>query len=130
MESSPKIRIDKWLWAARFYKTRAVANKAVRGGKVHCNGERIKPGHPVRTGDLLQVQQGYDNKTLQVQQLSKRRGAAKQAGQLYQETGESIRQREQNAAQRQAAASLRPRGQGRPAKRERRHIIRFTRIDE
>ncbi len=130
MESLLKTRIDKWLWAARFFKTRAIANKAVRGGKVHCNGERIKPSHLVRIGDLLQIQQGYDNKTIEVQQLSERRGTAKQAGELYKETETSIRQREQNAEQRRAAASMRPRGVGRPAKRERRHIIRFTRISD
>ena len=97
---------------------------------MHCNGERIKPAHSIRIGDLLQIQQGYDNKTIKVQQLSERRGTAKQAGELYRETETSIRQREQNAEQRRAAASVRPRGQGRPAKRERRHIIRFTRTGE
>ncbi len=130
MGSPPKIRIDKWLWAARFFKTRALASKAVRGGKVRCNGERVKPAHPVQIGHLLHIQQGYDNRTVRVQQLSGRRGPAKEAEQLYHETEESIRQREQDAARRRTAASVRPRGQGRPAKRERRHIIRFTRAGE
>jgi len=133
MEHPPAIRLDKWLWAARFFKTRALASKAIKGGKVHCNGERIKP-KPARTmhlGDTLEIQQGYDKKTVQVQNVSDRRGPATEAAKLYQETKESFLQREQNKEQSQsAAASNRPHGQGRPSKRERRHIIRFIRADD
>ena len=128
VESTEKIRIDKWLWAARFFKSRAISRKAVEGGKVHCNGRRIKPSHTVRTGDMLEIQQGNCTKTIQILQLSSQRGPAPTAAKLYQETEASIRRREREAQQRpgHTREGLRPRGHGRPAKRERRHIIRFT----
>lgn len=125
MESSSEVRIDKWLWAARFFKTRAIANRAVRGGKVHRNGERVKPGHPVRVGDMLQIQQGFDKKTIKVISLSEKRGPATEARLLYQETEESLRRREENARQRRMAAGRRQAVGGKPSKRERRQIIRF-----
>ena len=129
MESPPAVRIDKWLWAARFFKTRAIANKAVRGGKVHRNGERVKPAHPVRIGDILQIQQGYDKKTIRILQLSERRGPATEAVQLYRETEESLRRREENANQRRLMKNKHRTTGGKPSKRERRHIIRFIRGD-
>ncbi len=127
MESDATVRIDKWLWAARFFKTRAIANRAIRGGKVHRNGQRIKPSHSVRIGDILEIQQGFDKKTIKVRQLSERRGPATEAIRLYAETEESRRQREEKIKQRQLISSMRHRKHGKPSKRERRHIIRFIR---
>ncbi len=127
MESSSEVRIDKWLWAARFFKTRAIANRAVRGGKVHRNGERVKPGHPVRVGDMLRIQQGFDKKTIKVISLSEKRGPATEARLLYEETEESLRRREENARQRRMATGRHQAVGGKPSKRERRQIIRFIR---
>ncbi len=127
METEPTVRIDKWLWAARFFKTRSLASQAVKGGKVHRNGKRIKPSHSVRVGDTLQIQQGFDQKTVVVQGLSERRGPASEAMHLYRETEESRRQREEKAQQRRLLAKTVPRPRGKPSKKERRHIIRFTR---
>ncbi len=127
MESSSEVRIDKWLWAARFFKTRAIANRAVRGGKVHRNGERVKPSHPIRVGDMLQIQQGFDKKTIKVISLSEKRGPATEARLLYEETEESLRRREESARQRRMATETRQTVGGKPSKRERRHIIRFIR---
>ena len=127
-DNSPaeKIRADKWLWAARFYKTRSLASEAIKGGKVSVNGHRIKPSRDLLVGDTVSLRQGYEQKTIIVQALTERRGPASFAQQLYTETAESISTREQEKELRQLAASQRPRGLGRPTKRERRHIHRFT----
>jgi ribosome-associated heat shock protein Hsp15 len=86
-----RVRIDKWLWAARFYKTRALAAQAVEGGKVHLNGERVKPAKALKAGDALTVRNGPFTWIIAVAQLSDRRGSAAIAAQLYRETGESRR---------------------------------------
>jgi ribosome-associated heat shock protein Hsp15 len=125
-----KVRLDKWLWAARFYKTRSLASEAIKGGKVAVNGHRAKPSREVELGDSLTLRQGFDQKTVIVQALSDRRGPASVAQQLYTETAESITARERERELRQLANSQRPRGEGRPTKRERRHIHRFTRGSE
>ncbi len=131
MEQTERIRIDKWLWAARFFRSRALSRKAVEGGKVHCNGRRVKPSHMVKAGDTLQIRQGSCSRTVRIVGLSGQRGPAPIAAALYRETEESIIRREQEAQQRRSQAGpLRGRGRGRPAKRERRHIIRFTRRSE
>ncbi|HFC53076.1 MAG TPA: hypothetical protein ENJ43_01430 [Gammaproteobacteria bacterium] len=129
MEPTERIRIDKWLWAARFFKSRGLARKAVEGGKVHCNGRRVKPSHSIRAGDELEIQQGGCARTVQILRISGQRGPAAFAAKLYRETEESILRREKEAQLRrsQAIPGLRRHGHGRPAKRERRHIIRFTR---
>jgi ribosome-associated heat shock protein Hsp15 len=125
--SSEAVRIDKWLWAARFFKTRGLATEAIKGGKVSVNGHRIKPSRDVHIGDELRIRQGYNEKTVIVRGISDRRGPAPVAQQLYEETAESQQAREEKKTLHQMAAAQRPRGQGRPTKRERRQLNDFTR---
>ena len=84
-----KVRLDKWLWAARFYKTRALAKEAIEGGKVHCRGERCKPGKEPRIGDEFQIRQGFDERSVIVRELSVVRRGAALAQVLYEETESS-----------------------------------------
>ena len=121
-----KVRIDKWLWAARFFKTRALAIDAIKGGKVSYGSARIKPSKEVQIGDELNIRQGFDTKTVIVTALSDKRGPASQAALLYKETEDSIQKREQLKSQLQAQPGIREHGQGRPTKRERRKIVAFT----
>ena len=129
IDSSPKarLRIDKWLWAARFFKTRALATTAVNGGKVHVNGRRVKPSRQLQVGDTLEVHRQQEVFTIQVDGLSEKRGPASLAAQLYTETEESQDKRAELSLQYKLNASLRPRSEGKPGKRDRRHIIRFIR---
>lgn len=120
-----RIRLDKWLWAARLYKTRSLAQAAVEGGKVHYDGQRVKPGHAVRLGARLSVRSGFDDRELIVRGLSERRGSAAVAQLLYEETADSQNRRLQQAALRQAAAMSQPISDGRPDKRQRRQLNRF-----
>ncbi len=127
---SSKIRIDKWLWAARFFKTRSLASDAINGGHVHLNGSRIKTSRAVAIGDELRIQRGHEQMIVMVQVLSDKRGPAAVAQTLYAETEVSRAAREQNAEQRRlqsAGVSLPDR---RPSKHERRNIIRFIRDQE
>ena len=119
-----KVRLDKWLWAARFYKTRALAKEAIEGGKVHCRGERCKPSKEPKVGDELVLRAGYDERTVVIEQLSAVRRGAPQAQLLYRETGESISAREKAAELRKAGA-LGIQTDGRPTKKQRRQIHRF-----
>ncbi|MBL7004463.1 MAG: RNA-binding protein [Gammaproteobacteria bacterium] len=121
-----KIRIDKWLWAARFYKTRAIAHTAVTGGKVHLAGQRIKPSRMVKLGDIYQVKRGFDLFTIEVKQLSGKRGSASIAQLLYEETEESIKLREKEVENRKLAALSKPMHSKKPNKKQRRQIISFT----
>ncbi|MGB5079974.1 MAG: S4 domain-containing protein [Burkholderiales bacterium] len=121
-----RLRIDRWLWAARFYKTRSLAARAVEGGKVRLNGERVKPGKDVKTGDLLEVRSGDLQWSIEVRAVSLRRGPAMQAALLYAETGESRERRERMIAMRRAGPHPGQGRQGRPTKRDRRLIRRFT----
>ena len=121
-----KVRIDKWLWAARFFKTRALAIEAIKGGKVSYSGARVKPSKEVQIGDELSIRQGFDLKTVVVTALSDKRGPASQAVLLYTETEESIQKRQQLKSQLLAQPGIREHGLGRPTKRERRKIIAFT----
>ena len=126
MTEAPKVRLDKWLWAARFFKTRSLAKQAIEGGKVHYNGERCKVSKEVEVGATLTIRQGWDTKTVEVQTLSDQRRGAPEAQCLYRETEDSIKQREARAAQRKAfgpGADLISRE--RPNKKERRQIHRF-----
>mgnify|MGYP001764314625 CR=1 FL=1 len=121
-----RLRIDKWLWAARFFKTRSLASDAVDGGKVHLNGVRVKPAKTVSIGDTLEIRIGPFQFVVVVCGLSPRRGPASEAAKLYQETEESRSVRESLAAQLKAEAVHGEVRQGRPTKRDRRHIVRFT----
>lgn len=128
MASNPsKVRIDKWLWAARFFKTRNLAKQAVEGGKVQCDGHRVKPSKEITTGLTLKIRQGFDDKTVRVTALSDQRRGAPEAALLYEETPESLALREERAAQRKAGMSAYLVSDHRPNKKERRQIHRFQR---
>jgi ribosome-associated heat shock protein Hsp15 len=112
------VRVDKWLWAARLFKTRALAAEAVRGGRVHVGGAAVKPSREVRAGDELEVTTGTVRRTVIVRGLAERRGPASQAAALYEETAESIAERGRQAELRRLAG---PVDFGtRPTKRDRR----------
>jgi ribosome-associated heat shock protein Hsp15 len=122
-----RIRLDKWLWAARFFKTRSLATEAVAGGKIHINGQRSKPSHAVRVGESLRIQRGLDQYLVTVKALSDRRGPAKEAVLLYEETAESRQSRQELSDQRRfLQPSISSSIAGRPTKQDRRRIIRFT----
>jgi ribosome-associated heat shock protein Hsp15 len=118
------VRIDKWLWAARLLKTRGLAADAVKGGRVHVNGERVKPSKDVRPGDRLSVVFPQGRRVVvDVLATAERRGPASEAAKLYRETAESVAERERLAAERRVAAppAVTP-GAGRPTKRDRRRM--------
>jgi ribosome-associated heat shock protein Hsp15 len=116
------IRIDKWLWAARFFKTRALATEAVVGGRVHVNGERVKPAKLIHTDDVLEITRGTERWTVCVLQLAERRGPASVAQTLYSETEESRTAREQHALERRFARALGADLGARPTKQARRRL--------
>lgn len=124
-----KVRIDKWLWAARFFKTRSLAAKAVSGGHVHLNGSRVKAARPVQEGDSLVIRRGELEFTVIVQGLSGKRGPATVARTLYEETQDSIQAREASREERRLIHASAARPQGRPDKRDRRKIRKFLRKD-
>lgn len=126
VSDSDKIRIDKWLWAARFFKTRSLASDAINGGHVHLNGARVKPSRAVKAGDELRIQKGIVEFIVHILMLSDRRGPASVAQTLYKETEASRLKREQQGEQRRLLANAAGPVK-RPDKRARRHIIRFTR---
>ena len=117
-------RIDKWLWAARFYRTRGKAKEAIDGGKVHINGTRAKPSKELNIGDMLELTQGWDEKTVVVKALSDVRRSAQIAQELYAETAASLAKRERIAEERKAAGNQ-VRSEGRPSKKNRRLIHQF-----
>lgn len=121
----PEIRLDKWLWAARFYKTRAIAREMVDGGKVHYNGQRAKPSKLVEVGAEIRLRQGNDEKTVRIAALSIQRRGANEAQQLYTETAESITKRESISQARKLNALTMPHPERRPDKKERRDLIKF-----
>nr|AAX78094.1 unknown protein [synthetic construct] len=120
------VRLDKWLWATRFYKTRALAKKAIEGGKVHFQGQKTKVSKIVNIGDTYQIQQGYIKKTVIVEALDEVRKSASEAQKLYRETAESIEKREQETILRKTANLISPE---KPTKKQRRQIIDFKRND-
>lgn len=125
-DSSKRVRLDKWLWAARFYKTRSIAKQAIEGGKVHYNGARCKVSKEVELGALLTLRTGWDEREVEVLALSDQRRGAPEAALLYRETDDSIAQRERRAAERKAlgpAAGII--SNERPTKKQRRQIHRF-----
>ena len=128
MES--RVRLDKWLWAARFFKTRALAAEAVTGGKVHAGGQRVKPSHAVRLGERLRVQRGAEEYCIEIKALSIQRRPAKEAVLLYEETAESRQRREELREQRHLQSAGISQSTSRPTKRDRRRIIRLIRGDE
>lgn len=125
MQQDGKLRLDKWLWAARFFKTRALAKAAIEGGKVQCQGERCKPSKEIRVGDRLQVRQGFDVRDVDVVVLSEQRRGAPEAQALYAETADSLDRRESAAAQRKALGASGLISEHRPTKKQRRQIHRF-----
>ena len=120
-----QVRLDKWLWAARFYKTRSIARNMIDGGKVHYNGQRSKPSKLVEVGAEIRLRQGNDEKTVVIIKLSDTRRGAPEAQTLYQETVESIKQREAHAQMRKLNAFNSPSPDRRPDKKQRRDIIKF-----
>lgn len=124
MDSNDKVRIDKWLWAARFFRTRAIAKAAIESGKVQIDGQKSKPSRLLEVGVLLTVRQGLDSKTIEVVGISEQRRGASEAQKLYIETAESIEHREKLAAERKAFNISTPTSE-RPNKKQRRQIHRF-----
>ncbi len=119
------VRLDKWLWAARFYKTRAIARTMIEGGKVHYNGVRGKPSKTVEEGAEIRLRQGNDERTVTILMVSSQRQGATQAQALYCETPESIAKREKIALARKMNALTMPHPERRPDKKERRTLLRF-----
>lgn len=120
------MRLDKWLWAARFYKTRQLANEAIDNGRVKVDGARVKPAREVKPGDRLELRLGESDWTLTVRALSMQRGPAPQARTLYEEDADSRMRREREQAERRLVANPAAALKGRPTKRDRRQIHRFT----
>jgi len=114
-------RLDKWLWAARFFKTRNIAKEAITGGKIHFQSERCKPSKCIKIGDQLTIRIGHDNRVVIVKMLSEVRRGAPDAQKLYEETLESIKIRENSAAQRKLGL-LSIQTEGRPTKKQRRQL--------
>ncbi|MGD9426229.1 ribosome-associated heat shock protein Hsp15 [Pantoea sp. NSTU24] len=124
-KSSEEVRLDKWLWAARFYKTRAIAREMVEGGKVHYNGQRSKPSKVVELNAELTLRQGNDERTVIVAGVSNQRRPASEAQQLYRETDASVEKREKVAQARKLNALTMPHPDRRPDKKERRDLMKF-----
>ena len=121
-----KVRIDKWLWAARFYKTRALARDAIKGGKVQLNGTRVKPGKTLSLQDKLTIRKGEDDYEITVLNLGDRRVSAQLAAERFEENPESLARREAAIQKRKLDYQARADRPRRPDKRQRRQIIRFT----
>ena len=127
MANDTEIRLDKWLWAARFFKTRALAAEAVSGGKVSINGARAKPSRVVRPGDKMTIRGGVYEWAVIVKDVSRLRGPAARAQLLYEETEESVRKRAAVSAQLEIERAPEFDSPGRPSKRDRRAMERWTR---
>jgi len=121
-----KVRLDKWLWAARFFKTRGLAREAIKGGKVQIDGHRVKPGSTLAEGDCLAIRRGDDEFVVTVMDLGDRRLSAALAQEKYVEDADSRARREAAAEQRKLDQQARAERQGRPDKRQRRQIVKFT----
>ncbi|ERH64564.1 MULTISPECIES: ribosome-associated heat shock protein Hsp15 [Pantoea] len=124
-KTSEGVRLDKWLWAARFYKTRALARDMIEGGKVHYNGQRSKPGKVVELQAELTLRQGNDERTVIITAIGDQRRPASEAQQMYAETAASIEKREKNALARKMNALTMPHPDRRPDKKERRDLLKF-----
>ena len=123
-----KCRLDKWLWAARFYKTRSLATDAIDGGKIHVDGDRVKPAKEVRVGQVIHIRRKELDMEVVVKVLSVTRRGAPEAALLYDETPESAAKRDNAAVTKEADHAKRERGAGRPTKRQLRDIKKFTGI--
>lgn len=122
-----KVRLDKWLWAARFFKTRGLAKKAIEGGKVHCGGQRVKSAKEISAGEMLTIRQGLERREIKVVALSDTRRGAPEAALLYEETAASKKLRENRAAERKAGAGGFQPSDRKPTKRERRQLQKVQR---
>jgi len=123
--SDVKVRLDKWLWAARFFKTRALAKAAIEGGKVHYEGQRSKVSKVVELGAKLTIRQGLDEKEVVIRGISDQRRGAPEAQKLYEETVESIKARMDESERRRIMKSAMAAPDHRPNKKERRQIHKF-----
>lgn len=125
MSSNPEsVRLDKWLWAARFYKTRSIARNMIDGGKVHYDGQRSKPSKIVELGATVTLRQGHVEKTVMIEKISDQRRGAPEAQLLYSETKQSVEKRERQALERKMHAHN-PSPDRRPDKKQRRDLIKF-----
>jgi ribosome-associated heat shock protein Hsp15 len=120
-----KVRLDKWIWAARLTKTRALARDLIQAGKVHYNGQKSKPGKIVVLGALIKVPAGWDVKEVEVTGIEEKRQPAKLAELMYQETADSVAKREQNQLARKMQTFHSPKPENRPDKKQRRELIKF-----
>ncbi len=124
-DQGAELRLDKWLWVARFYKSRAIARAMIEGGKVHYNGQRSKPGKQVEVGALVRLWQGDDEKEVQVLQLTQQRRGASEAQLLYRETEQSELKRQKMAETRRLNSLYAPHPDSRPDKKQRRDLMRL-----
>lgn len=124
-KTSEGVRLDKWLWAARFYKTRALAREVIEGGKVHYNGQRSKPSKIVELHAELTLRQGNDERTVVITAIGDQRRPATEAQEMYAETAASIEKREKMALARKMIALTMPHPDRRPDKKERRDLMKF-----
>ncbi len=134
-EANDKVRLDKWLWAARFFKTRSLCKTAIDGGKVQYvsseeKSQRVKANKVVNVGDVIEVRQGWDVKVIVVDALSEKRGKANDAALLYHETEASLKKREENRLIRNAARDAVSFDQKKPDKRDRRRLMKFHQENE
>ncbi|WP_313083981.1 ribosome-associated heat shock protein Hsp15 [Atlantibacter sp.] len=130
-EKAPsEVRLDKWLWAARFYKTRALAREMIEGGKVHYNGQRTRPSKNVELNAEIILRQGNDQRTVIVKAITDQRRPASEAALLYEETAQSVENREKLALARKMNALTMPHPERRPDKKERRDLIKFKYGDD
>ncbi len=124
-KQADKIRLDKWLWAARFYKTRALAREMIQGGKVHYNGQRCKPSKIVELDANIKLLKGFDEQIIKVLLLREQRRGAPEAQLMYQETEQSMKKREDNAIARKSNGFFSPSPDNKPDKKQRRELIKF-----
>ncbi|MCG7564079.1 MULTISPECIES: ribosome-associated heat shock protein Hsp15 [Pseudoalteromonas] len=123
--SEVKVRLDKWLWAARFYKTRTIAREMIQGGKVHYNGQRCKPSRMVEVGAVIKLAQGFDEKEVTVLHIMEKRQSAPIAQTLYEESAASLEKRAQNAIARKNNSFFAPRPEHKPDKKQRRELLKL-----
>ncbi len=123
------VRIDRWLWAARFFKTRSLAKAAIEGGKVHMNGQRMKPAKEIQVGAMLNISRGSTEQTIRVEVLSDQRGPAKVAQTLYTETDESVEKRESARAMRAMERAGLKVPASKPSKKERRDLRKLKSLE-